>query len=294
MSVDRRVLMFPPNVLLDAVRRYNACKDSPLPHDSPWKIVFDPTVDPVLTIQFLSSEKPEDGEFRFLRKDVILAMHMWCQDHDVPLPRRGKKQLQSFNGHAALMILVGHKSSQTDSGPVRIVSLMRKLCANLPPTAPRDTLSMNLWNRCSFCIVDSNTTIRRACRTALVRCGANEVEECVNENDFMGKFGGGSCKEFHVIIIGTLDTIPQEEFMRRVRQLSCPSHMAIGVVVTPPIELAEIQRLRESGFHGILIQPISIQSVKRVVANLLMSDMHFQIQSSMVKALPVRTAKAKS
>ncbi|MFN3077947.1 MAG: hypothetical protein ABT940_13950 [Alphaproteobacteria bacterium] len=302
MPVDRRVVLFPPHVLLQAVRQHNSQSGQPLPHEIPDQVIFQPAEESALVLRFPSQisvgaeAKPEAGpkevSFQIPRKDIITALHHWCQHNGVALPRQGARRLESINGRAALMIYADQEASGAGGGTIKTVSLVRTVCGNLPPTTPKVVLLQELWHRSTFCIVDSNTMTRRACRTALIRSGAVHVEECHDENEFLNRYGDGGGKEFHVIIVGALSKVPQEEFLVRIRRTSCPSHFAVSTVITAPIEFAEAKRLREAGFHGILVQPLSIQSVKRVIAHLLTATMQFRVLGDRIRVLPPRLSQS--
>ncbi|MBF0094507.1 MAG: response regulator transcription factor [Alphaproteobacteria bacterium] len=293
MALDQRVIMFPPVILLTAMRLRAALVNKPLPHEAPDKVVFDPTKTVAMAIRFPpggdGQGKPRD--FRFSRDEVFQSLLLYCKRHDVPIPQEGIKRLDEINGRAAMMIYLGHEGTALGgtqaSGqfPIKVVNLVRKLLKDVPPRTSKKELVRKVWKRSSFCIVDAHTMTRRALRAALVGSGAVNIDVCITEKDFTDLYGREGSKAFDVVIIGGLENIQKEDLLMRIRRMDCPSHLAVGIAVTAFADAAEVQKIISGGFHGILLAPFTKQALERVVNQLLMNDLLFEQHGDTMKTV---------
>lgn len=292
MALDQRVIMFPPVILLTALRLRAAQARKALPHDAPEKVVFDPTKSVALAIRFPPGEgsggRPRD--FRFSRGEVFQALLLYCKHHNVPIPREGIKRLDEVNGRAAMMIYLGHKGPLADApaagrGSIKVVNLVRKLLKDVPPRTSRNDIAKKLWSRSSFCIIDTQTMTRRALRTALVSSGAVSVDVCTDENEFLETYGTKDAKAFDVVVIGALAEARKEDLLARVRRTDFPSHLAVGIAVTAFADAAEVQKIVNGGFHGILLAPFSKQVLERMITQLLLTDLLFEQHGDTMKTV---------
>ena len=105
--LERRLLVFPQDDLLDALRCYAEERGVPLPETPPDAVSFSPSAEPAIRIGFPSVSGEGEREFTFTQTDLVKALMRLCLSQNVPLPHGAPKRLARINDNVALMMEMG-------------------------------------------------------------------------------------------------------------------------------------------------------------------------------------------